>query len=639
MKTPSLRQAAKDLFVLIFIATVFGCVTTPRNPFLTGLAFHPYHLIAILMAARYGYVIAVGSSAVMIVLYVLGGMAQVEGGSIPSLLLYPHSIFASGLILIAVIAGNLFDQFQHSLAEGERLRKELADQNTVLKQNSQVLETANRELKSRIMEETSTFQTMYEMAEKLSTLEPMDLYPAILDILTQHLGVSKCSFYRIEDQLLRLTAEKGWSSVTDEEKEMPIDQGVMGRVVKDKKPITVKDLLCRNQLAKGEKIMAAPVLVQGTNDVMGVIAVEAMPFEKFTSQNVRAFCMVAEWASKAMNNVQVFCKTEKELKELDVKARADEQECQWMLNRILKQLEANEFHDASIQQITSLGAAVLPRIEEILLKLNTKLVTKRNALTVLERLLDQGHRLESSSCRAFTLESLRDWFRLEGYRQVALEPDNHTAGELLVVYIEELQNQLRVLIIRSIVLRLGRGAVVSPRMIEKIRQELPQVDPLVNELLSALESNDPKLIASVAEKRWGFARESFERTVGALIDGHDPWIKACAIHAAGIAGHVSHRTAIQTAFLDKNPVVREVALETLAKLDKVASDPHLKDLLRQRIASEPDRMVREMIQDCLAKTNPVVNAVTLSEGTGKKGSVRERLDEAAATVTVRDKSS
>jgi len=604
MNRSNLGQAAGDLFVLFGAVTLFGLVTTPGNPFLVGLAFHPYHIIVLLMAARYGTSMALTASSLLIGVYELGGLAVAAERTLPSLLQEPHSVFAAGAILIAVVAGNHYDRLQIKILKIEKARKELDGQVLVLRQNNQVLESANRDLRGRILEETTTFQTMYEMAEKLSTLEPQYLYPAVLDILVQHLGVKRCSFYVLEDRMLRLVAEKGWDSVPEEERLLPLDRGVFAQVLREKKPVTIKDLLFKNERTQGEKIMAAPVSVEGTGEIGGIIAVEAMPFDKFNSQTVRAFGLVAEWASKAMANVEIFSKSEREKQELDSKAKTEEMERQWMFARMLKQLDAKDLPDMTIRQITSLGPAVLPKLEELLLNPDARLIAKKNALTVLERFMEQGHRLDSGTYRSFTLECLRDWFRLERDRVASREPNCREAGESLCLCIEEHQVLLRGCLMRGLVLRLGRGAELSPKMLDAIREQLAEVDPLVHELLSALEAGHGARIEALAKKRWGFAPVRFEEVTAELVSSHDPWLKATAIHAAGILGHVSCRPQIQKAVCDENPIVRETAILGLIKLNEVEPDPDLKPLLDGRSASERDRFVREIARNWVAQWDP-----------------------------------
>ena len=597
-------KPVRDLIVLVIAAAVLGLVTTPRNPFLTGYAFHPYHLIAILMAAQYGYVTAMVSAVVLIGLYAVGGYACVDRRGLPILLDEPHSHFSAGLVLISAIAGSLYDKLQTKLQEVDASRQELTAQVKTLQENVKVIETANHDLRSRILEETTTFQTMYEMAEKLSTLEPLYLYPAVLEILTQHLGVEKCSFYLVDDQGLRLVAQRGWAEVAEDAKRVGIEQGVMGQVVREGKPVTLKDLLYKDHLAVGEKILAAPVRIAGGQDVVGVLAVEAIPFSKFNAQTVRAFCVVAEWASKAMANVEVLSLKEKEAKELDVKVKAEELEREWMVGRVVKQVEAKEFPEATIQQITSLGTEALSKLEEILLRPGTRLQAKKNVLSALEALLDQGHRLPQETYRSFSLDCFRSWYRFENYRVMALGVAARAAGEALGTYLEELQMQLRGCILRSLVLRFGRGALPTPLTVQRIREELPEADPLVNELLIAMECGDSKKIAAMARKRWDMEPQMLEAVAADLIDHPDLLMRATTVHTVGLAGLVGLRTQIHKLLADDAWLVRESAVQALIRLNTIEPDPDLKKLLAHKATADRDALVREMAHNWVSRWYP-----------------------------------
>ena len=58
-----------DLLLFVILLVVFGYLTTPHNPFLTGAPVHPYLLVVVLIATRYGTFPGIKSAIILSALY------------------------------------------------------------------------------------------------------------------------------------------------------------------------------------------------------------------------------------------------------------------------------------------------------------------------------------------------------------------------------------------------------------------------------------------------------------------------------------------------------------------------------------------------------------------------------------------
>lgn len=294
----------RDGLILIGAVTAYGYIAKPDNPFLTGISVHPYFIIVLLMAIRYGTIVGIGSATTLVLLYICGGLAQPgELSVLPSILESPHSTIVSGLFLFAVIAGSFADAYQRRIkyAEAEIMddKKRLR---TLEKQNGLLIKT-NQDLRNRIMEETTTFHTIFEISRKLCTLNGQTPYSTVTNILVEYLKAESCSFYLLQGELLHLMAYNGQEAVPEQDKMITIGHcPIIEAAIKEKRLVSLKDFVYRDDIFFRNRVMAAPVCSQTDGKVMGVISIEKIPFDLFNPQTMRIFSLIANWASKTVAN-------------------------------------------------------------------------------------------------------------------------------------------------------------------------------------------------------------------------------------------------------------------------------------------------------------------------------------------------
>jgi transcriptional regulator with GAF, ATPase, and Fis domain len=284
----------------------------------------------------------------MVLFYEVGGIAQLSDGlTFPSILESPHSIIVSGLLLFAIIVGSFCDSFRHKINDIEIKRQEDKKHLKLLERQNNLLKKKNRELSNQIMEETTTLQTLYEMAKKLCTLDKQVLYSAVMDILVEHLKVEICSFYILKEDSLHLVACNDRDNVSQSKpKEISIeDCHIIKKAIKEERVVSLREFTYNNEPYFKHRIMAAPVFSKADNNVIGVITIEKIPFEQFNPKTVRVFSLIAEWTSKAMANIMLFAETEEEL--------ADRERV--LLEFLLHLEEAKNKDRPAYRQMASLG--------------------------------------------------------------------------------------------------------------------------------------------------------------------------------------------------------------------------------------------------------------------------------------------
>lgn len=600
----------RDGFILVVLVEVFGYMTTPENPFLFGAPVHPYHIIVVLMAARYGAMVGMGSAVFLALLYTLGGlvctgMVQISATQLKevayptsmsplfiftTILETPHSITISGLFLFAVMVGSHSDALRRQIRDNEIKRQEDVEQIKYLESRNQVLEKANLELRNRIMEEDTTFQTLYEMAKKLSTLDLQSLYQAVLTILVKYLKAEKCSFYLLEKETLYLAAQKGWGKVPREARKLSLKKsGEMRQVINKKKLVTLKDLSWQHGDDFQGKIMAAPLLSPRDGQVFGIIAIEKIPFEYFNAKTVRAFALVVEWASNTLANVMLFSGTKEKVYEHERK-----------LSNFLLNLEVKNLPKPVLQQVASLGESILPKAGELLLEPALKPAQKNNLLTVLESLHPKGKYLAPQMFCSFAIDSLQNWYLLERYR-LAVRDERSQTVDLLMEYVQTKQQQYLNLAGRGITMMTKEGSGFKGLKIgtEIVNEQIASEEELAC-LIETIKEGDCSKIRELARRYWGYEQKAFTEFLPDLLTDPDPWLKASALYSIITYRNLKVLPEILRCLKDKSPIVRETSIQVLINLIDNSDAGKIKSRLKYRANTDSDHLVREAARNALS---------------------------------------
>lgn len=585
------KDIIRDFLLLVFLVFIAGYLTTPHNPFLTGAPVHPYLFVVVLIAIRYGTLPGIEAAIALTVLYLTGGLALRGVNALPPILDLPHSMTICALFVLAVIVGYFYDTFRHKLMDAEAKNRESAEQLKFLGSHNRLLLKANQELRSRIMEETTTFQTLYEMAKKLATLEPKFLYPAVLEIIDNHLKAESCSFYLLKGDMLHLVAQRGWESVPPEAKAISIEDGMIGQLIQNKKLVSLKDLTYQEGLDLTEKVMAVPVISQNGDEVIGAIAIEKIPFEQFNQQTVRTFNMVAEWTSRALANVALFSKAEYEMSERDHR-----------LSELRDQLNSAILSEATFNHIDSLGDSVMPRLGELLLDPSLNPGQKSNLLSILERFQHKGKYLKPDEYRTFAVDSLNNWYSLERYKEAAQKEDQ-SETELLTAYTEEQQDLYHSFAGRSLAIMLAGESGGHTIKGEDIMDGKIMLDEEITVLINTMREGDRQQISNIIQKRLGRGPESFRDLLPELLASPNPWLKATSIYGVGRARRTDLVPEVMDNIKDEDPMVRETCIVALARLTGISGDSNLAVIFQSMADDDPDPGVRKAAKTALAMSH------------------------------------
>ncbi len=272
---------------------------------------HPFWLVIIPIAARYGA--APG--------YAVGGLAALL--YILLLVLQPRSIFAVDVLstqaalppVLFLVVGAALGELRESQKRSQKdlaLRYDLmeADLEDVAQRYLAAVEI-NREMQRRIVSQTATVTTLYQAAKALDQLEIEQLCPAILELVATFVEADACSLYLREDGKFVLTDARPEQSDFQRPRELDTQRGIPAIVLSEQRTVTIRDVFTAaspTQIAREPLLIATPLVGQN-HEVIGILTVERMPFLRLTPSAVKLFSLLGDWASSAFQTALQFQQT------------------------------------------------------------------------------------------------------------------------------------------------------------------------------------------------------------------------------------------------------------------------------------------------------------------------------------------
>ena len=284
---------------------------------------HPYWIMILLLSCRWGFIAGILGGAVAAAHYIFFTLHGIPSRSqLEQWIELQGFTYPIAFILVGMILGNI--RQRHIVLEAERSRL-LAQREKEIKSSKKQIElseTSKRVLETRIVGQTTTVKTLYEAARALETLNFENVYKGCLDILTKHFQVHKASVYIREGDYYVLKAAYGWGEGSAVEGKIHRDKSLMQIVFKENRPITVKDILKKEDSQKyahlyGQALAMFPIQDEKGRPI-GVVNIEKMDFLSLNKSNLQIIGLMVEWVSQALNKILL-------LKSMDAQLIYDEE--------------------------------------------------------------------------------------------------------------------------------------------------------------------------------------------------------------------------------------------------------------------------------------------------------------------------
>lgn len=273
-----------------------------------GVNPHPYWIIVLLLAARYGFMTGLGVGVLCAV--TLLGMLKLNR---------PYLAFTDlleiknvGQPLLFVAAGLVFGEIRElqktKFKTLQVTHDDLQEKFNSLKQRFDALDKAKQELDTRIISQEHTLSTLYEAAQALKSLKEDEIYPATLDLLKNFIAAEAGSVYLLSGNKLVLTAALGERQQGERTRETAPDEGMMGRAIASGETVSLDTMIFAEDFtrhAESGTIITVPLLTS-KEEAVGVLNIEKIPFLKFNQQTINMTSLIGDWCSAAIENARTY---------------------------------------------------------------------------------------------------------------------------------------------------------------------------------------------------------------------------------------------------------------------------------------------------------------------------------------------
>ena len=293
------RRALRALpeFVLMLAAVVgYGFVVQPQDPLLLEVNPHPFWAIILLITIRYGSPVGPAAGVICAALHV-GGLWHQSGSAAQMLEAGGWTLTGPFLyIVVAFVVGESVEsrirRAAHVVTQTDDLRTRLA----ASEGHRTEMETAYRQLESRVAGQTNTFIALYDSARRLDSLEDKEILAGLLGILRDHLVVERCGIWMLDP-------DGAWHRVAPEGAgDAPLPK-LGQKAAQTNAVVSASDLFMQDGLVPQDGLLAGP-LRNAAGDAVGIVVIEAMSFVGFTRTLVKVFELLLDWASRARTRAQ-----------------------------------------------------------------------------------------------------------------------------------------------------------------------------------------------------------------------------------------------------------------------------------------------------------------------------------------------
>jgi GGDEF domain-containing protein len=307
-----------EIMLAFAVADCLNFLLAREDPGFLQSVLHPYWIIILLVAARYGFVPGL-AAGIFAALHVFAALFRglPTRNAIEKMLESQGFVLPVAFVLVGVLLGDIRQRSMDTEEEKKRALAEKEEALRVSREKLEGLEKARRILEARIVGETTTLKTLYQSARNFESLDLDEIYRGCLKILVEHFHVHQASLYMHEGDYFVLKATQGWPEGRHPEGKVFAEESMMQIVLWENKPITIKDILAwkdshRYAASYGELLAMIP-LRDGEGRAEGVVNIEKMDFLAYNRPTLEMIETVVEWAALALDNVRFFQATKSQL--------------------------------------------------------------------------------------------------------------------------------------------------------------------------------------------------------------------------------------------------------------------------------------------------------------------------------------
>jgi len=309
------NNAYVEIILGYALLTLFNFLWLPKQMGYVDIHPHPYWMVILLVAARYGFRPGLWAG-------ILGGVLEFVLGPLriffqDPLAEFDLSILHDTVIFICVgaIIGEIREIQKRAYIELREHHDELEKNYQTLKTHFNALSEAKQELDASVISQKDTLSTLHDAAQALRSLKEEDIYPAVLELLKTYVGVEASSIYVLDGGSLALKASVGEGRMARAARIEDLETGMIGKALQTGRLVALNSLLAETgeRGFSGENIICVPVLDTAGN-IYGIVNIEKIPFVKFNPLALRMTGLIADWCGAALENALIY----KDAKDRDI---------------------------------------------------------------------------------------------------------------------------------------------------------------------------------------------------------------------------------------------------------------------------------------------------------------------------------
>ncbi|MFT7622861.1 MAG: diguanylate cyclase (GGDEF)-like protein [Myxococcota bacterium] len=289
------------------ILLVVNLVWFPENLGWLDVVLHPYFLVTMLIAARYGTLDGLTTGLLGAVIFTWFQFEATPQRFVDATFLLDAELMRTPylLVLLGTILGEVRQVAQDEIDELWGRHKQMRGDMGNLSGEARVVRQTNQDLQERIASSVQTTGAFYDAAAEVQTLREDEALPAILEMVERFVGATECAIYVRGPAGWELRVTRGWETSQAHPRTVTGDNALLRRVL-DGEVVTMKDVPL--DMDGTDIVMAAP-LYHGDgvdHQVYAAITVQQIPLSAVNLATVRNLEGISRWASRVLVSAEMF---------------------------------------------------------------------------------------------------------------------------------------------------------------------------------------------------------------------------------------------------------------------------------------------------------------------------------------------
>ncbi len=286
------------IFYLLLVGINFFLF--PEIPSYSGIDPHPYWLGIFLFGFRYGISEGIVSGLLSASLYMMQIWYWGERYLFEDLTFF---ILPSAFVLGGTIAGVITERSRKKIRELIQSHLFLDKQVKNCNEELAIQKEINTALEKKIVSRMATLVTLYEGARRLESTDSDVLYSSLVEFTAKTLGADEVSLFLKDTDGWRLKTSFGLKEYRQKIDLVKWNEGIIGLSGSGNRVVSIRDFIkTEGEFPKlmGDALLAGPLHLGEKGEVMGVVAIQSIPFLNFNSATLNLFSFLLTWGSRAL---------------------------------------------------------------------------------------------------------------------------------------------------------------------------------------------------------------------------------------------------------------------------------------------------------------------------------------------------